>query len=343
MTLADKITNLRKKMGWSQEQLAERLDISRQSVSKWESGASVPELDKIIKMSDLFAVTTDYLLKEEMNEKSGESTYEEAAGTPSTESLNGIPKKQQDTGRSVSWEEAAAIINLSKEVSPKIALGVTLCILSPIVLLLLGAIADCSSLLSENMAGGIGVVILLIFVAAGAAHLIFYGMKLDKYEYLETKNIYVLPQVQKLVSEKKEEFAPVYQKKIVIGVLLCLCSVIPILVAAAFDSTDFVYVFCVCILLGIISIGVNCFVKYGIIQGSFDKLLEEGDYTRDKKAISKNMNTVAGIYWCFIVAAYLVASFITNQWGITWIIFAVAGILFAAGQGIILLIIHSRN
>ena len=61
MALADKIIDLRKKAGWSQEQLAEHLDISRQSVSKWESGASVPELDKIIKISDLFGVTTDYL------------------------------------------------------------------------------------------------------------------------------------------------------------------------------------------------------------------------------------------------------------------------------------------
>ena len=52
MELSEKIIYLRKKTGWSQEQLAEQLDISRQSVSKWESGTSVPELDKIIKMKE---------------------------------------------------------------------------------------------------------------------------------------------------------------------------------------------------------------------------------------------------------------------------------------------------
>ena len=62
MILADKIIDLRKKNGWSQEELAEQLGVSRQSVSKWESGMSVPDLNKIIAMSELFGVSTDYLL-----------------------------------------------------------------------------------------------------------------------------------------------------------------------------------------------------------------------------------------------------------------------------------------
>ncbi len=63
MKLEEKIVLLRKKNGWSQEELAFRLDVSRQSVSKWEMGSSIPELDKIVKMSEIFGVTTDYLLK----------------------------------------------------------------------------------------------------------------------------------------------------------------------------------------------------------------------------------------------------------------------------------------
>ena len=67
MSLADKITLLRKQQGWSQIDLADRLDVSRQSVSKWEMGQAVPELDKIIRLSELFDVTTDYLLKDNAN------------------------------------------------------------------------------------------------------------------------------------------------------------------------------------------------------------------------------------------------------------------------------------
>ena len=62
MILADKIMALRKKAGWSQEELAAQLNVSRQSVSKWESAQSTPDLQKIIRMAELFQVSTDYLL-----------------------------------------------------------------------------------------------------------------------------------------------------------------------------------------------------------------------------------------------------------------------------------------
>lgn len=63
MNLADSIQSLRKAKGISQEELAERVGVSRQAVSKWESGQSIPDLEKIISLSDFFEVTTDYLLK----------------------------------------------------------------------------------------------------------------------------------------------------------------------------------------------------------------------------------------------------------------------------------------
>lgn len=66
MILADKIMNERKRNGWSQEELAEKLSVSRQSVSKWESAQSVPDLQKVIQMAEVFGVSTDYLLKDEL-------------------------------------------------------------------------------------------------------------------------------------------------------------------------------------------------------------------------------------------------------------------------------------
>ena len=65
MKLADKLFELRKEKGWSQEKLAEQINISRQSISKWESGQALPELEKIVELSKIFQVTTDYLLLEE--------------------------------------------------------------------------------------------------------------------------------------------------------------------------------------------------------------------------------------------------------------------------------------
>ncbi|MDY4586139.1 MAG: helix-turn-helix transcriptional regulator, partial [Oscillospiraceae bacterium] len=64
MTLSDKIIEERKKKGWSQEELAYKLEVSRQAVSKWESAGSVPDLQRIIQLADLFGVSTDYLLRD---------------------------------------------------------------------------------------------------------------------------------------------------------------------------------------------------------------------------------------------------------------------------------------
>ena len=63
MNFSEKLLTLRKAKDLTQEQLAEKLDVSRQSVSKWESGQATPDLDKIVEISAIFDVTTDYLLK----------------------------------------------------------------------------------------------------------------------------------------------------------------------------------------------------------------------------------------------------------------------------------------
>ena len=63
MEISEKVLQLRKANNLTQEELAEKLNVSRQSVSKWESGQTIPELEKLIALSEVFQVTTDYLLK----------------------------------------------------------------------------------------------------------------------------------------------------------------------------------------------------------------------------------------------------------------------------------------
>lgn len=78
MSLAKKIISLRKEKGWSQEEFAEKMEVSRQAVSKWESGLSVPELEKVVQLSQLFGVTTDYLLKDDVEETSASQGAEKS-------------------------------------------------------------------------------------------------------------------------------------------------------------------------------------------------------------------------------------------------------------------------
>lgn len=112
MILADKIIALRKKAGWSQEELAEQLGVSRQAVSKWEGAQSVPDMERILQMSKVFGVTTDYLLKDELEAE------EYAASEPDTELHR------------VTMEDAARYLDLRKAAAPKMALATFLCIIS---------------------------------------------------------------------------------------------------------------------------------------------------------------------------------------------------------------------
>lgn len=85
MIFADKLITLRKKAGWSQEELAEKLNVTRQSVSKWEGAQSVPDIDKILQLSRLFGVTTDYLLKDDAAEP--EYTEDDTSPLPCRKAL----------------------------------------------------------------------------------------------------------------------------------------------------------------------------------------------------------------------------------------------------------------
>ena len=75
MTLGEKIVKQRKELNYTQEQLADILGVSRQSISKWESDIAYPETDKLIELGKLFDCSMDYLLKEEVTEKSGVQEY----------------------------------------------------------------------------------------------------------------------------------------------------------------------------------------------------------------------------------------------------------------------------
>lgn len=317
MILAEKIMMLRKRSGWSQEELAEQLGISRQSVSKWESEATIPDLDKILKMSQLFGVSTDFLLKDEIEES--------------------IPLEEVDGGdesRSISPEEANTYMDLVKAVSGKMAAAISLLILSPISLILLGGISEYYSIMTEDMAGGIGMAILLVMVAIGVAVLILDGMKLSKYEYLEQEEISLQYGVQGIVEKKRAEYEEKYRTNIVIGVVLCILGVIPLVLAAGFVADDFMTLCCVDILLAFVAVAVNFFVRSGMIYGSYEKLLQTGDFTPEKKQIGRKLSFLPGIYWCTATAIYLGISFYTMRWDTSWIIWPVAGVLYAAVYGI---------
>lgn len=284
MILGDKISNLRKQNGWSQEELAEKLNISRQSVSKWESGTSIPDLDKIVKLSGIFGVSTDYLLKDELE-----------VITPSESDVD----YQKESLTKLSLEEATEYMNVVSKVSKWIGLGVVLCILGPAAMIgLLGFSieTDSTRVLTEEAAGGLGLAILLILVAAGVALLITHGMKLSKYEYLEKETFTLEYGVYGIVEKKKEAFETAFRRSVTLGVILCIISVVPIMLAVAVNANEQTYIWCTSILLIFVALGVFLFIWSGEIRSSYDKILQVGDFSPENKEAEKHLSWFPGVY-----------------------------------------------
>lgn len=322
MILADKLIDLRKRSGWSQEELADKLGVSRQSISKWEGAQSVPDMNRILKMSELFGVSTDYLLKDELGP---ENIVREALPTPDTEP----PLRQVDL------EEASSFLEHRQISARRISLGVMLCILSPIALILLCGAREVGRLaLTETQAVGIGLLALFVLVGAAVALFVVTGLKGSRFEYLEKEAIETAYGVEGMVKDRREKYRGSFGALLTVGIVLCVISVIPIFVTLIFfgdgdtAAGSFPHVIAVGILLALVAFGAYLIVRACMIWGGYQILLEEGDYSRTTKVENKRNEALSSIYWCAVTAGYLAWSFISKSWDKTWIVWPIAGVVF---------------
>ncbi|MCR5753666.1 MAG: helix-turn-helix domain-containing protein [Acetatifactor sp.] len=324
MIMADKIIELRKKNGWSQEELAEKLNVSRQSVSKWEGAQSVPDLNKVIAMAAVFGVSTDYLLKDEMEQE--EFIPEEHAESKLAE--------QGEKVHFVSMEEANEFLHKNAIAAKQIALGVLMCILSPAMVILLGVAGEVGKApFTEDQGAIFGVIILFLLIAGAVAIFVRSGIQLSAYEYLEKEWIETEYGVAGMARERKNSYEQTHSRELVLGIVLCILAVIPIFMGALLDDeNDMLFASGAVILLALIGCGVYMIVKTSIIWGGFQRLLEDGDYSRDKKRTRSS--AVLTIYWAVVTAIYLGYSFFTFDWAHSWIIWPVAGVLSAGVDAI---------
>ena len=325
MILAEKIINLRKKNGWSQEELAEKLGVTRQSISKYEGAQSIPDLDKILKLSEIFGVTTDYLIKDELEEEEYAPSQMQENESESDRSVHKVTMEMAN--------EYLQIIDWS---AGKTAFATMLCILSPIVLLMLGAMSEMPDYhISENVAAGIGICVLIVLIAIAVTIFILCGMKTKKYEFMEKEDIETAYEVSGMVKEKRDAYHSLYVTQLVIGITCCICSVIPLFGTLAVSESDFYMVSAVCMLLTLVAIGTYFIVRSAAKMNAMNQLLEEEDYTRQKKHENKKMSGPVMVYWLIATAIYLAWSFTTNDWDRTWIIWPVVGVLFPAFYAIV--------
>lgn len=325
MILADKIMNLRKKAGWSQEELAHQLGVSRQAVSKWESGGSIPDLDKILRLSELFEVSTDYLLRDDV---------EPEIPSPEPEPVS-APDIPQPPVQRITLEQANAYLDTAKAVAGKIALGVALCILSFTPLIYLGGLSSEEGrfTLPESLAGGVGLTIMLVMVAAAVALFLFFGSRLSPYQHLDSQPVELAYGVDGVVKKRQEQYHPVHLMLLMVGIALCILSMVPLMVGVAINEDGMAVVTGLVVTFGLVAVGVFLLVRTCIIAGSFQRLLETGDYTRAHK--KEENSPLTTIYWGVALALYLGWSFLTMEWHRTWIIWPVVAVLYAPVRAVV--------
>lgn len=319
MILADKIINERKKLGWSQEELAEKLGVSRQSVSKWEGAQAVPELQKILNMSEIFGVSTDYLLKDDIEELSAEDI------TPSSD-YDTVPLK-----RKVSLTEATEYIKTTKSVAPINALAAMLFVLCPVTLIFLaGFSTKTGSGVSENMAAGIGLLALFVLIAVGVTITMIAGGKTKNYDYIKTEEIETEYGVIGMVKEQMASFESTHNLYKIIGVILCICSPVPLVISVIAEMEDYLIVAMVCLLLIMIAAAVYLFVLSGNVWEVYQALLKEGDFSSKNRIANKKMAPYIRCYWLIVTAVFLLLGFLTAaSWSRAWIVWPITAVLFA--------------
>ncbi len=315
MTLSDKIIALRRQKGWSQEELAQQLEVSRQSVSKWESAQSVPDLNRVLQLSRIFGVTTDYLLKEEWEPPE-----------------NGSPEELP----CLSLTQAAKYLALRKAAAPKIALATLLCILSPVCLIFLAAMSEWSGFfLTENEAVGIGMCVLFVFVAIAVTLFLSCYFQAKEFSFLETHAFRLEQGAAEMVRARQKAGQSAYVRLNIAGTVLCILSVVPLFLALAVEDPyrEYACVAGVCALLVVAGFGCLAFVWGGVNHAAIERLLEQGEYTRQNKAKKGMLSTISLIYWMVVTAVFLFFTFGPKGNGqpeYSWVIWAVAGVLYGA-------------
>ena len=357
MLLSEKIMSLRKRTGWSQEELAQQLGVSRQSVSKWESMASMPDIQKIMAMSELFGVSTDYLLKDELEElpataavavadSTGTSASGGIAGADPSAVLGGSStadnastSKTVAPKLSVSLDTATEYLDAIARTSRPTAGAITLFILGPALLVSLATYSEDALYfdpmhISPDAMGIAGICIMMLFIAAGVGLLILQDMKLAKFKQLKEASLELQYGVEAAVRRRAESTESLRYMQQAAGVCLTILSAIPFLIASYY-GTGLIFALGFFVAAILVSLGVYLLVYSGIIRDGYRVLLQEGDFSHDEKSNKRDSKSaalkyrpIARAYFGTITLLYVGYSFITKDWKSSWIIWPVSALLY---------------
>ena len=136
-------------------------------------------------------------------------------------------------------EQAARCLALRKACAPKIALAVAMCIISPVVIIFLSAMADAGlGGISEDLAAGLGVSVILVLVAIAVGMFLSCGAKTKEFDFLEKEPFETEYGVSGMVRERRKAYEPTASRCTILGVVLCILAVVPLMLGVGLASSD---------------------------------------------------------------------------------------------------------
>ena len=287
MGFSENLQILRKKQNMSQEQLAEKLEVSRQAVSKWESGSGYPETEKLITICEIFDCSIDEILKGKFSEDS-----------------NG-DKRQYE--------------NLMNRFSKGIALAIAIILVGVTIFMCFVGIPGTEEM--KEKYGIIGVTVLLLFVVVAVPIFIVLGIEQEKYKKKNPKlpNFYT--------EEEIEKFNPKFAMAIAIAVMINILSAIQLIFLYGMKFVSEESTIPIVIFLGMTTISVFIYVYYGIQKTKYNidlynkispKLLKEDD---------DRVGKICGIIMIIATIIFVINGIVFNLWHIAWIVYPIGGMI----------------
>lgn len=265
MILGEKITELRKKSGFSQEEFGARIGVSRQAVSKWEMSQTTPDLNKIMAISKLFGVSTDFLLNDD-HDLSSLDANRDSADQASTRNpaMEGADTPQT---KMVKLEEIQDYLEAKKKAARRFVTALFLLFISPVAGIII-------STTNEKLSVA-GMLIQIITIIIAAVILIIALWDLSGFRRLWHEDLELAYGVHGVIVELRKEFEHTFLVGIILGVVCILASVIPMMILSGFtDTNDLAIGIGGSIMLLIFAFGSSCITYVLTLSHGYKKVLK---------------------------------------------------------------------
>lgn len=267
MILSEKITELRKKNGLSQEEFGAEIGVSRQAVSKWEMAQATPDLNKIMKISDFFGVPTDFLLKDEYDLTFLDNNVGfKNVNSDENGKITDLEKVSSNT-KMIELSEIQSYLDINRKSARNFVIAIFLFFVSPFAGIVISTFNEPYAI--------VGLVIQLLILIVVAMIIVLTIWELSKHKILGSGETELAYGVRSVIEERKKGFEPTFLKGIIFGIICFLAFVIPIIVVSAFtDDNNVAIIIASCIMLLIFATGVSVITYVVIINRGYNTVLK---------------------------------------------------------------------